>query len=133
MAIIHTTQLPLLFISALGFRLLHLSGIHLKYPIVRTIALISCTTFELRSFMFKLLFIANATRSRSTFGRNMVEYYMVRGPKPRAEMIEKSQKFEPLFGPRREHLFLLREFLRLFHSFRPSVQILFKTGFKRPI
>ena len=36
--------------------------------------------------MFKLLFIANATRSRSTFGGNMVEYHMVRGPKPRPEM-----------------------------------------------
>jgi hypothetical protein len=44
--------------------------------------------FESRSFKFKLLFIANATRSRSTFGGNMVEYHMVRGPKPRPEMIE---------------------------------------------
>ena len=83
-------------VSRLGFaprvsRLQPVAWIHLKYPIVRapgtwqatrhpnrddqscTIAL-NCTTLELR-FMFKLLFIANATRSRGTFGRSMVEYH----------------------------------------------------------
>ena len=38
--------------------------------------------------MFKFLFIANATRSRSTLRRNMVEYQMVRGVKPRRENLE---------------------------------------------
>ena len=51
-----------------------------------TVALIA--QIRITCSMFKLLFIANATRSRGTFGRNMVEYHMVRGPKPRAEMIE---------------------------------------------
>ena len=94
---------------------------------------LNCTTFELRSFMFKLLFIANATRSRSTLRRNMVEYQMVRGVKPRRENLEYSRKFKPLFTPRKEHLSLLREFSRLYVKFRASVQILFKRGFKKPI
>ena len=42
--------------------------------------------------MFKLLFIANATRSRSTLRRNMVEYQMVRGVKPRRENLEYSRE-----------------------------------------
>ena len=96
-AIIHTTQLPLLFISGLGFGprfrasgfALHLGG-HLKYPMVRTrvAQLHSTAAIRITQLQVKLLFIANATRSRSTFGGNMVEYHMVRGPKPRPEMIE---------------------------------------------
>jgi hypothetical protein len=82
-------------VSALGFgprvsRLLHLSGIHLKYPIVRAtrVAQLHSIAFELRNFMFKIVIYCECNRSRGTFGRNMVEYHMVRGPKPRAEMIE---------------------------------------------
>ena len=44
---------------------------------------------------YKLLFIANATRSRSTLLRNMVEYQMVRGVKPRRENLEYKDRGGP--------------------------------------
>ena len=80
--------------------------------------------------MFKLLFIANATRSRSTLRRNMVEYQHSRGPKPRAEITNSRENSNPFSALGREHLSLLREFSRLYVKFRPSVQILFKRGFR---
>ena len=76
-------------VSGLGFAL-HMGG-HPKYPMVVLPELHNCTqlhNIRIRSFMFKLLFTANATRSRGTFGRNMVEYQMVRGVKPRRENLE---------------------------------------------
>ena len=100
---------------------------HLKYPIVTNA--FNCTTFELRSFMFKLLFIAKATRSRGTFGRNMVEYQMVRGETEARKFISNSRENSNLFRASGESTFPTCDF----STFRASVQILFKRGFKKPI
>ena len=95
-AIIHTTQLPLLFISGLGFGpRFRASGFALLWAATSSTPwcvlpeLHNCThlcklqQFELRSFKFKLLFIANATRSRSTFGGN--HGGVPHGPRPETE------------------------------------------------
>ena len=83
---------------------------------MHSIKLFAQLCFELRSFkMFKLLFIANATRSRSTLLRNMVEYQMVQ--KTPFHASERA----PVPTP------------RIYVKFRASVQILFKRGFKKPI
>ena len=83
-------------VSALGFgprvsRPLHLSGIHLKYPSVRT-ELHNCTQLHniriTQASCLNCYLLRMQHEARGTFGRNMVEYHMVRGPKPRAEMIE---------------------------------------------
>ena len=92
-AIIHTTQLPLLFISGLGFGPRFRASVSAlatsSTPWCVLPELHNCTQlcklqqFELRSFKFKLLFIANATRSRSTFGGN--HGGVPHGPRPETE------------------------------------------------
>ena len=109
------------FISALGFGPRFRpsgfappppSGIQLEYPGTGTMEtgvaqLHSIAQIRITCSMFKLLFIANATRSRSTLRRNMVEYQHSRGPKPRAE-IPKSRivaKIRTPFRPSGESTF----------------------------
>ena len=147
-AINHTTQLPLLFhfgprfrpsVSALGFRASSAQWHPTRVPWHRphdthmetgVAQLHSIAQIRITCSMFKLLFIANATRSRSTLRRNMVEYQHSRGPKPRAEITNSRENSNPFSALGREHLSLLREFSRLYVKFRPSVQILFKRGFR---
>ena len=148
MAINHTTQLPLLFhfgprfrpsVSALGFRASSAQWHPTRVPWHRphdthmetgVAQLHSIAQIRITCSMFKLLFIANATRSRSTLRRNMVEYQHSRGPKPRAEITNSRENSNPFSALGREHLSLLREFSRLYVKFRASVQILFKRGFR---
>jgi hypothetical protein len=105
--IIHATQLPLLFLSAVdfgrrfrpsGFRL-HLSCIHLKYCtplcVLPELHNHDCTqlhniriTSTQLMFKFKLYLLRMQPEAEVPSAETMVEYRMVRGPKPRAEMIE---------------------------------------------
>ena len=73
-------------ISGLGFgprvsRLLHLVASTSSTPWCLLHAQLHNIRITVRSFMFKLLFIANATRSRSTFGGNMVESGHITNPR----------------------------------------------------